>query len=74
MLKIIKYGFLPIISHIGKDQNFKKGIKLLKSSHVRNMVERENENKKLSTTIAQVIAQTNINTKYDVKIIVSIFY
>lgn len=74
MIKIIKYGFLPINNDRQRGQNISKGQKLFESGHVFDVTETVGQESQEQETIltGKIVAQTKISNVYDVKIIVSI--
>lgn len=73
MIKIIKYGFLPINNDRQRGQNISKGQKLLESGHVFDVIETVGQEQETILT-GKIVAQTKISNVYDVKITVSTFF
>ncbi|RVE42935.1 hypothetical protein evm_012413 [Chilo suppressalis] len=67
MIKIIKYGFLPINNDRQRGQNISKGQKLFESGHVFDVTETVGQDQETILT-GKIVAQTKISNVYDVKI------
>ena len=73
MIKIIKYGFLPINNDRQRGQNISKGQKLFESGHVFDVIETVGQEQETILT-GKIVAQTKISNVYDVKITGSTFF
>ncbi|KAL4721287.1 hypothetical protein ACJJTC_014294 [Scirpophaga incertulas] len=67
MIKIIKYGFLPINNDRQRGQNISKGQKLFESGHVFDVIETVGQEQETILT-GKIVTQTKISNVHDVKI------
>ncbi|XP_047986248.1 uncharacterized protein LOC125226333 [Leguminivora glycinivorella] len=67
MIKIIKYGFVPVKSDIERGQNNVKGLKLFQAGHVLDVTEKINVDK-TSKISGRIVAQTRISNVYEAQI------